>query len=63
VSVLQLNSRVIKAEPGSDRAVQPVSSVNEDMKMEEKPMMFTFVSVNGEVSAAVLFGVVKSSWE
>lgn len=44
----ELNSHVIKAEPESDRAVQPVSSVSEDMKMEEKPMMFTFVSVNGE---------------
>jgi hypothetical protein len=63
MSALQLDLHVIKAEPDSDHDVWPVSSVNDDMKMEEEPIVFTFVSVNGEVSVGVMSGVVKSSWE
>jgi len=52
---------VIKAEPDSDHELWPVSSVNEDITMVEKPMTFMFVSVNGEVSVGFMSGVVKSS--
>ena len=52
---------VIKAEPDSDHELWPVSSVNEDITMMEKPMTFMFVSVNGEVSVGFMSGVVRSS--
>ena len=51
VSVLQFDLLAIKAEPESDHEMWPVLSVNKDIEMEEKPVTFTFVSVNGEVSA------------
>lgn len=44
----ELSLHVIKAEPDSDHELWPVSSVNEDITMMEKPMTFMFVSVNGE---------------
>jgi hypothetical protein len=51
LSVLQLDLLAIKAEPESDHEMWPVLSMNTDTEMEEKPVTFTFVSVNGEVSA------------
>jgi len=45
---------VNKAEPDSDHELWPVSSVNEDVTMVEKPVMFMFVSVNREVSVGFM---------
>jgi hypothetical protein len=54
----QIDLHVIKAEPDSDHEIWPASSPNEDVKKEEKPAMFTFVSVNSkEVNVPFMFMV------
>jgi hypothetical protein len=51
----QIDLHIIKAEPDSDHEVWYASSPNEDVKKEEQPAMFTFVSVNsGEVNASFM---------
>jgi hypothetical protein len=54
----QIDLHVIKAEPDSDHEIWPASSPNEDVKKEEQPTMFTFVSVNSkEVTVPFMFMV------
>jgi hypothetical protein len=45
----------MKAEMDSDHEIWPLSSSNEDVRKEEQPAMFTFVSVNiKEVNASLM---------
>lgn len=42
----QIDLHGMKAELDSDHEIWPLSSPNEDVRKEEQPAMFTFVSVN-----------------
>jgi hypothetical protein len=42
----QIDLHAVKAELDSDNEIWPVSSLKEDVRKEQQPAMFTFVSVN-----------------